>query len=91
MPPEPPRKGSAGFTRQFAVVMELPFVIVGSVLTGGFFGFLLDRWLHTQPWLMIVLGGMGFYAGLRETLRRIDAASKKKDKGSNGDVRDPEP
>lgn len=81
MPPEAPRKGPAGFTRQFAVVMELPFVIVGAVVTGGFFGYLLDRWLHTAPFLMLLLGGLGFYAGLRETLRRLSDTGKK---GPNG-------
>jgi len=62
------------WTRQFALVMELPFVLVGSVLISGFLGYLLDGWLQTRPWLMIVLGAVGFYAGLREVLRRLPKA-----------------
>lgn len=62
------------WTRQFALVMELPFVLVGSVLISGFLGYLLDGWLKTRPWLMIVLGAVGFYAGLREVLRRLPKA-----------------
>jgi ATP synthase protein I len=51
--------------------MELPFVFVGSIVIGGGLGWLIDRWLHTGPYLMIVFGGLGFYAGLREMLRRL--------------------
>jgi F0F1-type ATP synthase assembly protein I len=68
---EPPRKGHSRFTQQFAVAMELPFLLVGTTLTGGFFGYLLDRWLKTAPVFVLVLGALGFCAGLREMLRRM--------------------
>ena len=64
--------------------MELPFVIVGCVVTGGLIGFFLDRWLHTSPILILVLGGLGFFAGIRETLRRLDTSKKPVDKGQDG-------
>jgi F0F1-type ATP synthase assembly protein I len=64
--------------------MELPFVIVGCVVVGGLIGFFLDRWLHTSPFLMLVLGGLGFFAGIRETLRRLDTSKKPADKDHNG-------
>lgn len=89
MPSERPLKGPGWYTRQFALVMELPFVIVGAVVTGGIFGFLLDRWLHTTPVLMLVLGGLGFYAGLRETLRRLDTSKKPMKKNGDGNDGDP--
>lgn len=63
---------AAGFSRQFALAMELPFVIVASVAVGGVLGFFLDRWLHTKPYLMLVLGLLGFFGGLREVLRRVE-------------------
>jgi len=53
------------------MAMELPFVFVGAVLVGGGFGWLLDRWIGTKPYLMIVFGGLGFYAGIRDILRRV--------------------
>ena len=62
---------AVGFSRQFAMAMELPFVIVASVAVGGVIGFLLDRWLHTKPYLMLILGFLGFFAGLRDVLRRV--------------------
>jgi ATP synthase protein I len=51
--------------------LELPIVMVSAILVGGLFGYLLDRWLHTKPVLMLILGGVGFYAGVRDVLRRV--------------------
>jgi len=65
-------KTPGDFARQFALAMEYPFLLAGSVVAGGFFGYLLDRWLHTKPWLMLLLGAVGFAVGLRDTLRRIE-------------------
>lgn len=67
----PAEQQAAGFSRQFAMAMELPFVIVSAVLVGGLAGFFLDRWLHTKPFLMLVLGFLGFFGGLRDVLRRM--------------------
>ena len=67
-----------GFSQQFAMAMELPFIIVGAVIVGGLIGYFLDRWLHTAPVLMLVFGGLGFFAGLRDVLSRT------KQKGSDG-------
>jgi ATP synthase protein I len=60
---------------QFAVAMELPFVLVSAVVVGGLFGYLLDRWLHTKPIFMLILGGLGFFAGVRDVLRRLPGSS----------------
>jgi F0F1-type ATP synthase assembly protein I len=51
--------------------LELPIVLVAAVVVGGLFGYLLDRWLHTKPFLTLILGGVGFYAGVRDVLRRV--------------------
>jgi ATP synthase protein I len=67
----PPPGKANNFSRQFATAMELPFVLVGTVLLGGVLGYFLDRWLHTKPFLMLVFGGLGFFAGVRELLRRL--------------------
>jgi ATP synthase protein I len=86
VPPEPPGApgGDAGSTpsrrqaqsvsRQFAVALELPFVLVSAVIVGGLLGYFLDRWLHTKPVLMLVLGGLGFFAGVRDVLRRLSGS-----------------
>ena len=73
--PPPERPPLVGASRQYAMALELPFALVGSILTGGVFGFFLDRWMGTKPILTFVLGGLGFAAGVREVLRRMTATS----------------
>jgi F0F1-type ATP synthase assembly protein I len=34
-------------------------------------GYFVDRWMHTRPIFMLILGALGFIAGLREVLRRL--------------------
>jgi ATP synthase protein I len=58
-------------SNQAAIAMELPFVLVSAVVVGGFLGFLLDRWLHTKPVFLLIFGGIGFVAGVRDVLRRL--------------------
>jgi ATP synthase protein I len=52
--------------------MELPFSFVAAVFMGGLIGYLLDKWLHTGPWLMVVFGCLGFAAGILEIVRRFN-------------------
>jgi F0F1-type ATP synthase assembly protein I len=59
------------YTKQAALAMELPFTMVGTVVVGGFIGYLLDKWLHISPWLMVVFGAVGFIGGVREVIRRV--------------------
>jgi len=54
-----------------ALAMELPFLLAGGALVGGFLGYLLDHWLHTKVVFTLLLGGVGFAAGLKEVLRRL--------------------
>ena len=67
----PTEERAAGFSRQFATAMELPFIMVGGIAVGGLIGYFLDSWLHTKPYLMLVFGFLGFFAGLRDMLRRV--------------------
>jgi F0F1-type ATP synthase assembly protein I len=55
------------------IALELPFTLVGAVIAGGAAGYFADKWLHTAPWLMVVFGGLGFFGGVREVLRRLPA------------------
>jgi F0F1-type ATP synthase assembly protein I len=66
----PPQKVQTNST-QLAMAMEVPFTFVGAVALGGLIGYLLDKWLHTGPWLMIVFGCFGFAAGILEIVRRF--------------------
>jgi ATP synthase protein I len=53
--------------------LELPFTLVGATAVGVAIGYFLDRWLHTKPWLTLIFGALGFFAGVREVLRRLPA------------------
>ena len=66
-----PRKRPDSAASQYATALELPIVLVAAIVVGGGFGYLLDRWLHTKPILTLILGTLGFYAGVRDVLRRI--------------------
>ena len=52
--------------------MSVSYGIVGAILLLGTLGFILDRWLESTPWLMLVglfVGlGIGFYS-LRRFIR----------------------
>lgn len=61
----------AKYSRQAAMAMELPFTMVGAVVVGGLVGYFLDKWLHTEPWLMAAFGAIGFVGGVREVIRRL--------------------
>jgi F0F1-type ATP synthase assembly protein I len=72
--PRPPSSGSpqgGGALRQLANALDLPFVLVGSVLIGAALGYFLDRRLHTSPVLTLILGGLGFAGGIYEVIRRL--------------------
>jgi F0F1-type ATP synthase assembly protein I len=70
----PGEKKARKFAENSALALELPFTLVGAMAIGVAIGYLADRWLHTRPVLMIILGGLGFVAGLREVLRRLPAS-----------------
>jgi len=53
------------------IALELPFTLVGAVIAGGGIGYFLDKWLHTSPWLMLIVGAIGFVGGIREVIRRL--------------------
>jgi F0F1-type ATP synthase assembly protein I len=68
---DPANGSSENWQAQSAGALELPLILVIAMLVGGGGGYLLDRWLHTFPWLMIVLGFVGFGTGVRDVIRRV--------------------
>lgn len=81
---EQPDRGPADWVRQLVLALDLPFLLLGAVVGGGFVGYALDRWLHTKPWLMLLFGGLGFYAGLRAVLQSLASRSGNRPGGSGG-------
>ena len=70
-------KNTGNAIKQVAMAFELPIMIVGPVILGGAIGFFLDKWLHTKPLLMIVLGILGIVIGLRDVLKAAAMQDKK--------------
>lgn len=71
MEPKETQKPNVPFMRQMSIVMELPFTLAGPIIFGALAGGFLDHWLGTAPWLLLLLLGFGFVAGLRELTRRM--------------------
>jgi ATP synthase protein I len=82
------RRRAQSSASTLALAMELPFTMVGAVVFAGLLGYFLDKWLHTGPWLTIILGGLGFVAGVREVIRRLPATDSS---GGPGDTSGGEP
>ncbi len=72
-PDSAPPSGQKGrsFGTQFGMAMELPFVLFGAIAIGGLIGYFIDHWLHTKFIFLFIFGGLGFFAGLRDVLRRL--------------------
>src|SRR3954465_1620890 len=59
--------------------------LVGCPLGGGIVGWLLDRWLGTRPWLMLVMLFLGFAVGIWNVIRiSSNSASKARGDGEQG-------
>jgi len=58
-------ESGAAMGQAFRIVSEL---VVG-VAVGGGLGWLLDGWLKTGPWLMVLFVILGFAAGLMNVIR----------------------
>jgi len=72
----PPSKRAGGLVRQLALAMELPFVLIGTVLIGGGIGYFIDRSLHTSPAVTLVGGFFGFGVGVWDIIRRLGQSEK---------------
>jgi len=71
-PPTPsPRKRPAATARQISDVLELPFLLVACVAVGGGLGYLLDERIHTSPLFALILGVLGFAAGMTQLVKRL--------------------
>jgi F0F1-type ATP synthase assembly protein I len=70
--------------QQVVFALELPFVMIGSVLAGGGLGYLIDRYAHTAPVCMLLGGGLGLVGGIWEIIRDLSPGGKRRQNGSGG-------
>jgi ATP synthase protein I len=64
-----PRSGARSDTSALARGLRLSAEFVAGILVGAGIGWLLDRWLGTSPWGMIVFLLGGFAAGVLNMMR----------------------
>jgi ATP synthase protein I len=62
--------------RKLADLSSLAMMLPASIAVGLFFGYWLDKWLGTDPWLLMIMTLLGIASGLISLLRGI---SKYKD------------
>lgn len=60
-----------------AVGIRVGIELLVGVAFGIGMGLLLDRWLGTRPWLMIVFMFLGTAAGIRNVIRTAEIENKK--------------
>jgi ATP synthase protein I len=60
--PAPPR---SGYKQGSRVLSEL----IGALAGGGIVGWLLDRWLKTSPWLLLVMLALAVIVAFRNIIR----------------------
>jgi len=64
-----PGQGPTADASAIARGLRLSAELVAGVLVGAAIGWLLDRWLGTSPWGMIVFLLLGFAAGVLSVMR----------------------
>ena len=64
-----PDEGREGDGAAWGRAMRASSDLLAGLIVGTLIGFLLDRWLGTSPWLLLVGIAMGFAAGLRNLSR----------------------
>ena len=70
------RQDRKAFFRELGKYSALGLEMALSVVIGMGIGYYLDRWLGTEPWLMIVWIGLGFAAGVRSLYRTAVRSGK---------------
>lgn len=74
-------KREKGLKDQLFTYGNLGVEMLVAVLMGTFGGYLLDRWLGTRPWFMLVGFVLGAAAGFKNIFRLMASEDKKeKDK-----------
>ena len=57
--------------RKLADVSSLALMLPASIAVGLFFGYWLDKWLGTDPWMLMIMTLLGVAAGLISLVKGI--------------------
>jgi ATP synthase protein I len=74
------KKIDPGTMKAIGVAWTLPFELIVPTIVGGGIGYGLDRWLHTAPLFLLIIGFVGFGIGLRNMLKAANSLEQKRGK-----------
>ena len=57
---------------KIAVVSSLALLLPSSIIVGLLFGYLLDKWLGTSPWMILLFFLLGAASGIISLLRGLN-------------------
>ncbi|MBC7365070.1 MAG: AtpZ/AtpI family protein [Candidatus Aminicenantes bacterium] len=57
--------------KKFGEISSLALVLPSSIAVGLAIGYFLDKWLHTQPWMLLVWTILGVVSGVLNLWRGI--------------------
>ena len=64
--------GNKGFDfRKVAELSSVGLLLPSSIAVGLFFGYLLDKWLGTHPWMLLIFLLLGVVSGLLSLFREM--------------------
>jgi ATP synthase protein I len=66
-PEKPPRTSF----RSIAELSSLGLILPSSIAVGLFMGYLLDKWLGTRPWFLLIFTVLGIVSGLLSLFRGL--------------------
>ncbi len=86
---EPRNESRLNETHAYGMAMRLVAELVSGLIIGMLFGWLLDKWLGTKPWLLIIFIFLGLGAGIFNVVRaakQIEAtAAQKREEAEKAD------
>lgn len=90
--PDGGRSGSAARLAgaPLGLAIRVSVEMVASFLVAGGIGLLLDRWLGTKPWLLLVFLLLGGAAGVMSVYRTSRQVARQAENGADGDSPDGE-
>lgn len=62
--------------RRLAELSSIAMILPSSIAVGLFLGYLLDRWLGTAPWLLLIFTVLGVVSGLLSLFRALKKEMK---------------
>jgi ATP synthase protein I len=62
--------------RKLAELSSIGLMLPSSIIVGLFFGYVLDRWLGTRPWLLLIFTVLGVISGLLSLFRALKKYDK---------------